>query len=118
MPERHHFYVLVTGGRGFRDKERLTTVLDLLSRAHPNVFIIQGGAPGADALAAGWAFYRGFPAAQVDALWETHGRAAGPIRNGWMLDLQPDLVLAFPGGTGTADMVRQAKKAGVEVREG
>ena len=34
-----------------------------------------------------------------------------------MLDTGIDLVIAFPGGTGTADMVRRARKAGVEVRE-
>jgi len=29
---------------------------------------------------------------------------------------KPDLVLAFPGGRGTDDMVRRAEKAGIEVR--
>jgi UDP-N-acetylmuramoylalanine-D-glutamate ligase len=28
---------------------------------------------------------------------------------------KPDLVVAFPGGRGTANMVEQAKQAGVEV---
>jgi hypothetical protein len=31
---------------------------------------------------------------------------------------RPGLVLAFPGGRGTADLVRRAKAAGVPVREG
>jgi hypothetical protein len=44
------------------------------------------------------------------------GRKAGPIRNQRMLDEHaPDLVVAFPGGRGTADMVRRARKSGVEV---
>jgi hypothetical protein len=30
---------------------------------------------------------------------------------------KPDLVVAFPGGTGTANMVKQARAAGVEVLE-
>jgi ABC-type branched-subunit amino acid transport system substrate-binding protein len=30
---------------------------------------------------------------------------------------KPDAVVAFPGGRGTADMVRQARAAGIEVRE-
>lgn len=47
----------------------------------------------------------------------TNGKAAGPIRNQRMLDEgKPDLVVAFPGGRGTADMVRRAKAAGVPVR--
>lgn len=49
---------------------------------------------------------------------EAYNAAAGGIRNQRMLDEgKPDLVLAFPGGKGTADMVRRARKAGVPVRE-
>jgi len=44
-------------------------------------------------------------------------RRAGPERNAAMLGLGPDLVVAFPGGSGTAGMVRLAKAAGVEVIE-
>jgi hypothetical protein len=38
------------------------------------------------------------------------------MRNQAMLDYgKPDLVVAFPGGKGTADMVRRARVAGVKV---
>ena len=30
---------------------------------------------------------------------------------------RPDLVIAFPGGRGTADLVARARRAGVEVME-
>ena len=30
---------------------------------------------------------------------------------------KPDLVIAFPGGKGTADMARRAREAGIEVIE-
>lgn len=55
------------------------------------------------------------------ALWALHGKAAGPIRNVQMMTalLEEDghhVVLAFPGGTGTADMVRIAEQHGVDVR--
>jgi ABC-type Fe3+-hydroxamate transport system substrate-binding protein len=33
-----------------------------------------------------------------------------------MLRLRPDLVVAFPGGRGTADMVAAATDAGIPVR--
>ena len=47
--------------------------------------------------------------------WDGLGRKAGPIRNQRMLDDgKPDLGIAFPGGRGTADMVRRAREAGVE----
>jgi hypothetical protein len=80
-------------------------------------FVAQGGARGADALAGQWAQDRGVSQKRIPAEWIKHGRAAGHIRNAYMLLEKPDLVIAFPGGTGTADMVRQAKKAGVCVVE-
>jgi ABC-type Fe3+-hydroxamate transport system substrate-binding protein len=46
-----------------------------------------------------------------------YGPSAGPIRNGRMLEYKPDLVIAFPGGRGTANMVKQARKAGIAVVE-
>ena len=45
-----------------------------------------------------------------------NGYRAGPIRNQEMLDKgKPDLVIAFPGGKGTADMVGRALRTGVFV---
>ena len=47
--------------------------------------------------------------------WKKYGKKAGPLRNQQMLEEgKPDLVVAFPGGNGTADMVRRAKKANIE----
>jgi hypothetical protein len=58
------------------------------------------------------------PCSVYMADWDGLGRKAGPIRNQRMLDEgKPDLVIAFPGGRGTADMVRRAREAGVEVVE-
>ena len=51
------------------------------------------------------------------AQWGKFGDAAGPIRNAKMLEEELDLVVAFPGGAGTADMVRRSKKAGFKVME-
>jgi len=42
--------------------------------------------------------------------------SAGGDRNQQIIDDgKLDGVVAFPGGTGTADMIRRAKKAGLEV---
>jgi hypothetical protein len=78
--------------------------------------LIHGAARGADSLAAAWAHDCHVPQLGVRADWNKHGRAAGPIRNQIMLDEgKPHLVIAFPGGTGTADMVRRARAAKVRV---
>ena len=51
-----------------------------------------------------------------DADWQKYGRAAGPIRNKQMLDEgSPDLVIAFAGGRGTENMVKQSEAKKVPV---
>lgn len=108
--------VLVCGGRNYQDMRHVTRVLNALD-PQPTL-VIQGGQYGADACASEWAYRHGILERQFRADWKTHGRAAGPIRNQQMLDEgRPHLVVAFPGGTGTADMVRRAKAAGVPVME-
>ena len=60
----------------------------------------------------------GLPCTVFQADWAGLGRKAGPIRNKLMLDEgKPDLVVAFPGGRGTAHMTRIARGAGIEVIE-
>jgi hypothetical protein len=106
--------VLVCGSRYYSDREAVFSTLDRLDVT----VVITGGAAGADILAEHWAYERGVPLEHYAADWKRHGKAAGPIRNQEMLDQdQPDLVLAFPGGRGTADMVRRARAAGVRVTE-
>lgn len=84
----------------------------------PNWFVIAGGARGADSAAIDWAVVNWCDFKEFPADWGKHGKRAGFIRNQQMLDEgKPDLMIAFPGGRGTADMVRKAKRAGVEVRE-
>jgi hypothetical protein len=109
--------VLVCGGRDFSDKALAFRVLDGLHARQPITALIEGGARGADTIGREWAIqYRSIVVRTFPADWATHGRAAGPIRNQQMLDEgRPDLVVAFPGGKGTADMVRRAKEAGVPI---
>ena len=108
--------IIVCGGRDYADAKRLAEVLNEVADAHPDFTLVHGGAKGADALAHEWAL--GWGIIEVfRADWAKHGRAAGPIRNRQMLDAGADLVVAFPGGSGTADMVRQARARGVPVRE-
>jgi len=112
--------VLVCGGRDFtRDKKEwsfLYKELDTIRLTHGVGHLIQGGASGADACARAWAIYNELPYTQYPARWKIHGLKAGFIRNKQMLDEgRPDLVVAFPGGKGTAMMVDIAVKAGVKV---
>src|SRR5215472_6858890 len=108
--------VLVCGGRDFDDRAALETALDRLHAQRRFTLLIAGGARGADTMAEQWARDRGIRTRIYMARWNIYGRAAGPIRNARMLRKgRPDLVVAFPGGKGTAGMVALARDAGVEV---
>lgn len=110
--------ILVTGSRtiSVRDQESISRVFDLLGYSLPQIVV--GDCPtGVDRLAR-----EKFLEAEVHrADWDTHGRAAGPIRNQAMVDSGADLCLAFPssrrvrGRTGTGDCMRRAKEAGIPV---
>lgn len=111
--------ILFTGGRDFNDAARARLVLDGILRSFPHAAFAQGGARGADKLVREWCKKRGQPCITMDAPWDAHGNSAGPMRNQWMLDyLRPNFVVAFPGGTGTADMVARARQQGINVYEG
>lgn len=112
--------VLVCGGRDYQDSRRVYAVLDKLHAEAGIDCIIEGGARGADALARSWAEhpYGCGHVETYEADWESQGTFAGPARNARMLaEGRPDVVIAFPGGRGTADMVRKARRAGVKVVE-
>jgi len=105
--------------------------------SHVSPFVvIEGGAWGADGIAAWWAENSpmhespgvidedwGVPHLlheQYPARWDLHKKAAGPIRNKQMLvEGKPTLVVAFSvdfaNSVGTNDMIKQATKAGVPV---
>lgn len=109
--------VLVCGGRDFDDAMTLGSWLGGIHKnAGPITLLIEGGAAGADTLARAFAEWQRIPVMTLEADWKRHGRAAGPIRNKQMLDEgKPNLVVAFEGGRGTANMVKQARAAGVRV---
>ena len=113
--------VLVCGGRDFDDAGLMIIVLDRLHTEKFFMVLIHGNARGADSIADAWASRRGVPREPYQVPqgeWDEIGKKAGPLRNQQMLDKgRPDLVVAFPGGGGTKDMVRRAVEAGVSVRE-
>lgn len=116
----HRMRILVCGGRDHDDRTGVWAVLTL---GPPDVLIHGGCETGADHFANEWwhaqsGEWRNTHEMFVYAAqWEL-GLKAGPIRNQRMIDEgRPDHVIAFKGGTGTADMVRRAVKASVPVWE-
>ena len=99
---------------------------ELLARSGGRLvhLLLHGGARGADAAIGRAAQQLGWSALVMPAQWQLHGRAAGPIRNRELLEQavaraeahsSPGyqasvLVVAFPGGAGTASLVREARR--------
>lgn len=108
--------VLVCGGRDFTDEVLICSTLGKIHKEHGISVIVHGGASGADCLASVFAEKNGISTERYPANWQKHGKAAGPIRNKYMLNFsKPDIVVAFDGGKGTANMVSLANKDGVPV---
>ena len=121
--------VLITGGRistlkklgidpGAMHALVVKTLNIISARGAREITVIHGGANGIDSMADSWAAATRtkrevYPVTPEE--WEKLGKAAGSIRNGVMLTKEPDLVLAFPGGNGTLDMVIRAEAAKVKV---
>lgn len=105
---------MICGGRDY-DPIKVVAWLDENIKNKPEA-IIHGCATGADTGAAMWASTKLVTQFSFPANWRKHGKAAGPIRNQSMIDHgEPTLVIAFPGGKGTADMVRRAHAARIKV---
>lgn len=111
--------LMVCGGRDYVDDDTVFEALDRVLAKRRVVLVIHGGASGADSLADQWAKARGIQPMVFEVTrddWQRLGPRAGPLRNTSMLNHgKPDGVVAFPGGKGTAYMVRQSVNAGLNV---
>lgn len=101
--------LIIAGPRDYDDYEWLC--LAMLCIPWVPTEIVSGGATGADALGERWAREHGCRVKVFHADWRTHGRAAGPIRNGQM-GAYADALLALGGGftKGTRNMISVAQK--------
>lgn len=108
---------LICGGRSFDDEAMFDDVMArLLGMWGCPSRVIHGAANGADSLADRWAKRLAVDVVPCPPDWANYGRAAGPVRNEDMLiKHKPKRVIAFPGGAGTADMVKRAKNRRGEI---
>lgn len=120
--------VVFTGGRDYRNVRMAEAIVDLLLCCEAglgrDIKMRVGDCPtGLDSMVSAFPYHNiGKPWV---AHWDAHGKAAGPVRNGEMLrgkstfrdEGVADLLIAFPGGKGTADCVAQARSLGIAVIE-
>ena len=97
--------VLVFGGRDWKKRKLTYAALDQLDKEYGFSVLIDGMAPGADELAFDWALSRGVKTERYAADWAMSNEGL------------PDLAVAFPGGTGTADMTARCEAVGVLVKK-
>lgn len=108
--------VLIPGGREYRNQREMFSVLDRFHAERRFTYLVHGDAAGADQMAHRWAKKNGVQPVSFEALWDAKGNKDGNARNGRMLQFcMPDLCIAFTGGRGTANMMRRAREAGVEL---
>ncbi len=112
--------VIVAGGGRDLDwpLDRIAAALVQATAIRSVALLLHGGARGADRLIEQASRSLAWPVQVIPAEWGRYGRAAGPLRNGLMLRRALEvanpaqasvLVVAFPGASGTASLVRQAR---------
>lgn len=101
---------IIAGGRDYQMTAEDLRFLDTLTITE----VVCGGATGADEGGRDWAVWKGIPVKHFPADWPRHGRAAGPIRNRQMAEYADQLVI-FPGGRGSANMLKTARELGLAI---
>ena len=116
--------IVAAGGRDLSwPQERIASALLQRSGGRAVHLLLHGGARGADQAIAAAAHRLGWAVEAIPAQWARYGIAAGPVRNGQMLRRAHEeakafrrvtptgvLVIAFPGRSGTASLLQQARR--------
>ena len=103
--------VIIAGSRDFKDYPSLKKKMDNFCKDHKVSEIVSGGAKGADALGEQYATENNIKLTIFPADWDTHKRAAGPIRNAQMADYADCLIAIWDGSSrGTKNMIENMHK--------
>jgi len=115
--------ILITGDREWTDVEAVVAALEGFP---PGTILVHGACRGADLTCAAVAESLGFIIKAYPADWNTYGRAAGPIRNQQMLNVENvveepiDECIAFhnniENSRGTKDMISRCSRANIKTR--
>ena len=108
--------LIVAGGRDYRLTGHDRRLLAVLLRQLGATKVLHGDCRGVDRDAAQVAREQGVEPEPHAAHWRRYGKAAGPMRNGAMVAMADGLI-AFPGGSGTADVTKKAAAKGLPVWE-
>lgn len=108
--------LIIAGGRHLDDVALIRRALARAQAIRPITVLIHGGSGALGITAEDWAREMRLHVVRYPANWREFGKRAEAIRNAFMLeDSRPDMLLALPGGTDTADLVTNAFGARVPV---
>lgn len=111
IPKRR---VIIAGGRDIHDYDKVVEAIE--ESGFRIDVVVSGGAKGVDALGERYAEENDLNLAIFRADWQTHGRAAGPIRNRKMAENADALIAIWDGKSrGTKNMIETAQKKGLMV---
>lgn len=101
--------VIIAGCRDFHDKDFVLEAIEDCPFTIEEV--VSGGAEGVDAVGEDLAEDYDTPVVIFEADWNTHGKAAGPIRNRQMAKYADALLAIWDGkSAGTKNMIDEMKK--------
>jgi hypothetical protein len=108
--------IIVNGGRNYSDLTLVEPELTKLHRYTPIDVVIHGCSGAHAGAVEHWARSRGIPIVRYPPNWERFGHRSEMLRNMFMIkDSRPDLLVAFPGGENTADLIQRAVNTGIAV---
>lgn len=120
LQNEEYFRVIIAGGRDFNDYLLLRTKCDNILAGKTTthrIIIISGAARGADNLGEQYAHEKGYTIEKYPADCNTHGKAAGVIRNAQMANSADALIAFWDGHShGTKSMINIARNKGLLVR--
>lgn len=117
-PPLGDFPVIIAGSRTINDYSLVLRAIEKSGFSPTEV--VCGGAKGVDTLGARWAKEVGLPIGYFAADWDSHGKAAGPIRNREMAEYSVGggLILVWDGKSrGSANMKMVAEELGLQIYE-
>lgn len=111
------YKVVIAGTRRFTDYSLLRQVIQ--DSMYPITEVVSGAEKsGVDALGERYAADNNLPVQRAPADWDTHGRAAGHIRNAEMAKYaDAAIVICVNQSPGSMNMIQQMKKLGKPVHE-
>lgn len=114
MCNNYHMKTIIAGGRDIHDYQ---LVLDAVKESQIHIStVVSGGAKGVDSLGERYANEMNLQLNVFIPDWDTHGRAAGPIRNRKMAENAEALIAIWDGKSrGTKNMIETARKLGLLV---